>query len=824
MSFRFSAMSGALAAILLAAALLPAAPADAKTLEPPSEDGFPSAVPFSWPQTSSASLSAPFDCARKALTQSDGGGQAALKCIGTTKPESLQERYLHGLALHRAGKAKEAAPLLEALSGEYAPLASQCHWLAGKSYASLGMNREALSCFEAVDADSSLADDAVLAMAAALKRQGRFDDARKRLAPLTDRPAKTWGRDVAAEAIFATAEILELQKKRKEAGARFLEVWSRHPRSPLAQDALQRAQALKVIPGYRTKIDRAEALLSIHRNDAALALVQPLVDKTPKDLPDADLCDARSVAGRALRKTRRFRESVDTLTPTLESCQPGSTWAAGIYTLGIAATSIDSDLAARAFNALDAVMPESELADDALFLAAGIYERRGDFAQAKRLLRRLILLHEDGDHRAEALFQLAWISRKTGDLNDALEAFGQIERGYADTDPEAAVRALYWKARVLDDLGRGDEGTAAYTALAENHPAGFYALLARTRLNTKTLAGRDSSSEESGSGKVSRAAANESGELPDRNPDAVLQSADVHTDAAGSEAETATAASAGTGSTIKLTAPAGVPQLKTRLLTGNAHFSGAVELLSLGFTRDAIQELLKIDRRALRHPAPADDLATLTVLLANAGQNRRAHVIARNDLKEMFLKAPLESDWAVWNASFPEMFRDLIETHAATAGIDPDLLQALVREESAFEPTAGSWAGAMGLCQLMMPTAREVAGWLRVPGKITRERLFEPDLNLRMGSTYLSRLIRQFKGNTALAVAAYNAGAGSVKKFLARYQGDSLDEFIEEIPFEETRLYVKRVLGSMATYQMLYGRNAAPSLDCGTVIDRNSSS
>lgn len=265
---------------------------------------------------------------------------------------------------------------------------------------------------------------------------------------------------------------------------------------------------------------------------------------------------------------------------------------------------------------------------------------------------------------------------------------------------------------------------------------------------------------------------------------------------------------------------AGYPPLRTRLLSGDSRFMGAVELLSMGFVREAVQELQKVDRSRLRPPVPPDDLTALSVLLAMNGQARRAHVISRVELKQLFSASPAQGDMAAWQASWPRLFRDMIENRASEAGIDPDLLQGLVREESAFEPTAGSWAGAMGLCQLMMPTAREVAGWLSIPGKITRDRLHDPDLNLRMGATYLSRLIRQFKGNTALAVAAYNAGAGSVRKFLARYPGDELDEFIEEIPFEETRFYVKRVLGSMATYQMLYGVESAPVLSCGLKILR----
>ncbi len=163
----------------------------------------------------------------------------------------------------------------------------------------------------------------------------------------------------------------------------------------------------------------------------------------------------------------------------------------------------------------------------------------------------------------------------------------------------------------------------------------------------------------------------------------------------------------------------------------------------------------------------------------------------------------------MWRAAFPLAFRGLVETRAAEAKVDPDLLQALIREESAFDPRAGSWAGAMGLCQLMMPTAREVAGWLKVGGPMTRERLHDPDLNIRLGSVYLARLLKQWNGNLALAVASYNAGAGNVGKWLRAAGQRDLDEFIEEIPIQETRNYVKRVLGSYSAYQLLHGRSAA---------------
>jgi soluble lytic murein transglycosylase len=187
---------------------------------------------------------------------------------------------------------------------------------------------------------------------------------------------------------------------------------------------------------------------------------------------------------------------------------------------------------------------------------------------------------------------------------------------------------------------------------------------------------------------------------------------------------------------------------------------------------------------------------------------RLAHAIARNELR-VDLSGTVDVDSvAVWRVAYPLAFREEIEAHAQDAGVDPDLVQALIREESALDPKVHSWAGAIGLCQLMWPTAREVAGWLKIKGPLSLDRLHDPDLNVQLGSTYLGRLIKQFKGNFALALASYNAGAGAVSSWIGRSSAEELDEFVEEIPVSETRNYVKRVLKSYAAYQYVYGRGA----------------
>ena len=107
----------------------------------------------------------------------------------------------------------------------------------------------------------------------------------------------------------------------------------------------------------------------------------------------------------------------------------------------------------------------------------------------------------------------------------------------------------------------------------------------------------------------------------------------------------------------------------------------------------------------------------------------------------------------------------------------------------------------------MPSTAQAVARELKL-GRVKTERLLEPDLNIRLGAWYLGSLVKQFAGNKPYAIASYNAGAGAVNRWRADKRELALDEWVEEIPIAETRGYVKRVLRSYNTYQLLYGRTA----------------
>lgn len=150
---------------------------------------------------------------------------------------------------------------------------------------------------------------------------------------------------------------------------------------------------------------------------------------------------------------------------------------------------------------------------------------------------------------------------------------------------------------------------------------------------------------------------------------------------------------------------------------------------------------------------------------------------------------------------YPLKYGDEIEEYARERGLDPNLVRALILQESYYDPKAKSRVGATGLMQLMPPTAKEHAARLNIP--FAASRLENPDVNVRLGTYHLKMLVNMFSGNTYLATAAYNAGQGNVMKWRRAAPKKPTDEFLESIPFQETRNYVKRVTMLKSAYERL---------------------
>jgi len=153
---------------------------------------------------------------------------------------------------------------------------------------------------------------------------------------------------------------------------------------------------------------------------------------------------------------------------------------------------------------------------------------------------------------------------------------------------------------------------------------------------------------------------------------------------------------------------------------------------------------------------------------------------------------------------FPVLYRDAIEANAAETGIDVGLLYGVVRQESAFVADARSPAGALGLMQLMPATGRLTGRKLkvRVRGNHT---LLDAETNLRLGASYLKEVLTRYNGNEALAAASYNAGPHRVRSWMPKDEAVDSVVWVENIPYEETRGYVKNVLAYAAVYEHRLG-------------------
>lgn len=150
---------------------------------------------------------------------------------------------------------------------------------------------------------------------------------------------------------------------------------------------------------------------------------------------------------------------------------------------------------------------------------------------------------------------------------------------------------------------------------------------------------------------------------------------------------------------------------------------------------------------------------------------------------------------------YPVKYVEEIDERAKERGLDPNLVRALILQESYYNPKAKSRVGATGLMQLMPPTAKDHASRLHIP--FAASRLDNPDVNIRLGTFHLKMLVNLFGGNTYLAVASYNAGQGNVMKWRRAAPRKPIDEFLESIPFQETRNYVKRVTMLRSSYARL---------------------
>lgn len=212
-------------------------------------------------------------------------------------------------------------------------------------------------------------------------------------------------------------------------------------------------------------------------------------------------------------------------------------------------------------------------------------------------------------------------------------------------------------------------------------------------------------------------------------------------------------------------------------------------LASIGMRQEAISELIFMSKNNQNR----DRIVHIISYLKNLGSYKTAVSLA--------LKFPYNEE--LHELFYPLAFKSEVDVASRENGIDPLLILAVIREESRFDADARSIAGALGLMQLMPNTAQWVDRHIKIPLRHSGQ-LYDAKTNILIGSYYLKHLLKTYN-SIPIALAAYNAGEDAVRDWLKKNSYNTIDEFIEDIPYSETRNYVKRVLTTYFEYMRSSG-------------------
>ena len=339
----------------------------------------------------------------------------------------------------------------------------------------------------------------------------------------------------------------------------------------------------------------------------------------------------------------------------------------------------------------------------------------------------------------ENLWTLGWTYVLAKRYDDALRIFDRYGKEFPDGD--YLSNALFWSAKIHEWRGQLEQRDAAFNALLSTYPYSYYSVRAR--------------------------------EILGKPPIAPLEIANGNL----------------------------FPNVDSEIASANdPRLDSVKELMWLGLNREATVELKAI---AAAHPENAGLAFRLADLYASSGEPFRAILLLQRQFRPFIRHGGTGVPHRFWEILFPLKYWESIRTEAQRRQIDPYLIASIIRQESGFEPTVVSNAGAVGIMQIMPEEAERIAtaAGIQTPN---RQQLFDPETNIAIGVAEYAQKLAVMRGTEVLAIAAYNAGEDAVGKWIAQAPLDDIDLFIESIPYNETRLYVKSVTRNRFEYRRIY--------------------
>ncbi|MDH4101187.1 MAG: tetratricopeptide repeat protein [Nitrospirota bacterium] len=609
-----------------------------------------------------------------------------------------------------------------------------------------------------------------------------------------------------------------LETKEYEAAATlFQEILDKHPQSRWSDEALfQSGKALaslerrkessslleKFVASYRSSPLASEALMLIAKNHEAEGKTQEAtenykelwirypVSKEATEAAEKLFKPEHRSEGKAIPISRDDRVTRATRLVNLgHNDKAGSELEGLIKDLGaeddgrVALLLGKAYFGAREYNSAQAALgrisednASGDITQEAAFMRARALQRAGKRTEAARTYAMIRKKYPASDYAIRAGYNLADMAESDGETQKALALYREINTDFPKSG--LADNALWNEGWLLYLSGEYSKAVATFAELIERYPSSS---LADAALYWSARAA-------------------DRGGMPDK---AAAQYRRVikgfplsyYAFLAGKRA--APSAS----SEKEETAPASPPAEPKFSEKTAYHLDKGTALTELGLNSDAAAELYLAEKGCKDKEARLE----LAKYASAAGYYYGAQRIVYSSFYGDLASDPGKTRSDVWRLAFPLGYPSDVLINAEKNALNPSLILAVIKEESTYRPDIVSSAGAIGLMQIMPATGKKLSREVDMTD-FKAALLFKEEINIALGSRYLKHLVNATGGRLPLAVASYNAGPNRVAEWIERYGTDDLEEFVEKIPYTETRNYVKKVMRSYGIYEELYTR------------------
>jgi len=496
---------------------------------------------------------------------------------------------------------------------------------------------------------------------------------------------------------------------------------------------------------YRILVKCADILFKYRQYNPAEDLYREVIETFPEALDIAEVYYKRA---RTLNYKKEYKEAVSQCEEIIAKFPPGEEITIKANYLG--GNSLRSlgerYLAIDKYEKIIGQYPESYYARQAYLRLAESYFQLKETDKGISMWRELISKYPNSYESMTSLWNLArYYTNNNSDLK-ALDYYRELSERFSKSN--LGDDALYWRGKILESIGSDEEAKAAYEKLIREYPLSYYAERIIEQRSDIGLAWPVSVSKKEDF----------------INLEEFLKKYD------------------------KIEGKGQLSLLKAELFEEISFYKESIVELkgTLNYYPGNIFLLFKLSDIYKKNKDYYDSLNYAEIIF--------------NYLKDNYLleELPLE----LWQGLYPVYYEDAIRERASEYEIDPLLVLAMIREESRFNAWNESVAGARGLMQIIFSTGEWIAQKINLE-EFNDEMLFDSEINIDLGCWYINYLKERFSNDLILIISGYNAGPGTTSKWLEQYDRSDLDNFVENVPYSETREHIKKVTKSYQMYKRL---------------------